>query len=653
MFVHGIGSQRKAQTLLKFAEPLIAWIDARSRTRGGDGAEVVEATLAADDEPAHAYAEISVPGPAANLVSRWLFAESLWATSFPVPSARSVVAWGWGFSWRAGLRVFNYMRTWRRHTILSLVDSGNAMYESSEQAHDRPAGGPQGEPISDSAYRSVQFAIQLHGILIVVTYLISLLALGVALLGAVLAVTGLTLLAVMLAIGTKIPYVKRYVARPAAALAATVGDSYALRNLPIRGAAMRTAITDVLEWTSRRCDYTVVVAHSQGSALAVRAVADAHDVRVDELVTIGAAVRLLSRATGRPVTELFKQRPALRWTNIWAGWDPVSSGPVGDTDAAAKERLEELFSVAERMSAERMRLSVESLAPTGSSRQQPPAAIAKPSVHECQLVGASSALAAESTHSELTIPALPHMEKEERVFNEVGPAEVLVHNRAAFTRDHSTYEENPQFARQLTAIGMAGAGHSLTWSSGAEEEVLARNEVEHVTAVRMLAATRFINGVAALLAATALFNAAFVDRVFDLASLGMKSADDETMGLGDRLNELLGAGSVRFALVALVILLVLHGLASTTWTAWRGREFKRIGPRDWQTQTSRAGFAAAIGASALVVWASIYTLEAPYESDDELFGSIFFVVLLILTVLFRTMYGLRPMPLPQRSPVRS
>ena len=83
LVVHGIGESRRAETLVRFSEPLIAAIQ---ELVGGDGKaaprpKVQSADLYGEGSPAHAIVEFSGTRPKDGepFDETWLFAEAWWA----------------------------------------------------------------------------------------------------------------------------------------------------------------------------------------------------------------------------------------------------------------------------------------------------------------------------------------------------------------------------------------------------------------------------------------------------------------------------------------------------------------------------------------------------------------------------------------------
>ncbi|MGH2958393.1 MAG: hypothetical protein ACRDKE_02220, partial [Solirubrobacterales bacterium] len=432
--MHGIGSQKPAQTLLSFSEPLIAWVDARSQRHGGAGATVTEAELSDSSQPAHAYVDVSIPG-SQEPKTKWLLAEAHWAESFPLPSANSVAWWGAKFSLRAISRVGSHLFRSFLHGLLILLMTAR---EYLAVARGRSA---QFE-LSHTGLRRVRSLaafVVLLGFWTVATFL------GFIALGFSLGITALAiplilslgiLSALVLPVAARIPGVKNYAQPAILTLAATVGDSFALRKLPISAAAMRSEIAREIEFVAARARKLIVVGHSQGAALAVLTLREHDDIEVAELVTVGAGVQLLGVDNYVPVSEFMMGRPQMPWSNLWTNWDPVPSGPIGDDDASASRRMEEM------LACETTHVVHETLSNPVSR------ALGIVRRAEADRTSTSNGVpnAAVPT-SRLTLSRDDHaLHKEDGFvqFNVVGPEEHAVHNRASLMRDHTTYNRSPQ-----------------------------------------------------------------------------------------------------------------------------------------------------------------------------------------------------------------
>src|SRR5262249_21190696 len=129
-----------------------------------------------------------------------------------------------------------------------------------------------------------------------------LLIVALALTPVLITVLGLTLLLGLV----PIPQIRTLVLAVQSTLTATVGDSFAFVESPIRAALIRACILDGLNRIKPLCVHTVVVAHSQGAAVVLEAlgalepsnekreVAAAWRLVPDALITFGAGTNQLA-----------------------------------------------------------------------------------------------------------------------------------------------------------------------------------------------------------------------------------------------------------------------------------------------------------------------------------------------------------------------
>ena len=78
-----------------------------------------------------------------------------------------------------------------------------------------------------------------------------------------------------------------------AVVANVLGDSYVLLERPARAAAIRERIRSSFAWLAARCDAVIVIAHSQGAAIALDFLVDEPQPKVVRLVTLGSGARKL------------------------------------------------------------------------------------------------------------------------------------------------------------------------------------------------------------------------------------------------------------------------------------------------------------------------------------------------------------------------
>jgi hypothetical protein len=95
LFVHGIRTQKKGETLLAFGEPIATWLN---RWLSGSNSEEQESTVdygaasLTGDEPARAELTLKLAQPEASR-SQWLLAECWWAEEIQEPRFGDLVVW--------------------------------------------------------------------------------------------------------------------------------------------------------------------------------------------------------------------------------------------------------------------------------------------------------------------------------------------------------------------------------------------------------------------------------------------------------------------------------------------------------------------------------------------------------------------------------
>ena len=96
------------------------------------------------------------------------------------------------------------------------------------------------------------------------------------------------------------------VLRLQASLAGIVGDSYMLLEDPVQRRAIIDRVQRDLNWLLQRCRNVVVVAHSQGAAVAEMVLVEPRrsgPVKIKSFITLGAGIQTLSA-----IENIFAQR---------------------------------------------------------------------------------------------------------------------------------------------------------------------------------------------------------------------------------------------------------------------------------------------------------------------------------------------------------
>jgi hypothetical protein len=272
LFVHGIGEQKRGETLVTWLDALLDTIGAATLDRVSTNIELADLKSpahATDDGPAHAV--VRIKGEKGE--ERWLVAEAWWAETFAAPTFRQLVSWS--------VRAVPWSLT--MHAV------------QHHQDRLREARGWFQRALA-WAYSVAGLAMSLFLAPFVVLFLA-----GLVLVGVVPSDT-----------------IRKMVGNIQRGLSATVGDSMVLLESSVRAAAIRTEVLRALYWLRASCETNgcgqiVVLAHSQGAAIMLDAliatslptpaevVQDGSTPQVSTLVTFGAGINKL--ATLRSLQE--------------------------------------------------------------------------------------------------------------------------------------------------------------------------------------------------------------------------------------------------------------------------------------------------------------------------------------------------------------
>jgi pimeloyl-ACP methyl ester carboxylesterase len=269
LLVHGIGDHKEGETLTAFGEPLIdslrEWLRGTANPESAENPnpELTEARLKAvrneAESPAYAVMTISAIEKAAGLPlsESWLLCEAWWGESVQPPRPLRLLAWLWT---RGPILIF-----W--HFFLGF------QARSSDKSNVKHAS------ISRMVYNKCK--------MILLAYWFSVLAIFLAAICQMVMTTATALLVI------PIGKWRQAVANVARVLTLTLGDSYVLLEHDIQRTALVARVRKSLSWLSDRVKQVVVIAHSQGAAIAHEALVQTKLDKVQRFITVGSGLEKL------------------------------------------------------------------------------------------------------------------------------------------------------------------------------------------------------------------------------------------------------------------------------------------------------------------------------------------------------------------------
>ena len=244
--VHGVGKQRRGETLDAWGGRLVEWLQDRLTCRKGELVILRSALKAGqfeDRAPAYARFTLNQDPELKRPSSEWIVAESWWADDFYPPPFRKLTAW--------------------------LITSGSWIIVSHLSnlcvAHaERFLRILKRQVKQTSVSRWVWLPAIALGLLTIALMMIA------AVMGTFLLVALMQFVVIALAIlsAIPIPAVRSSIKATLLALQGVLGDSFVFTSNPLVRTGVLNRVQDDLRWLEERCDSVVVVAHSQGAAIA-------------------------------------------------------------------------------------------------------------------------------------------------------------------------------------------------------------------------------------------------------------------------------------------------------------------------------------------------------------------------------------------------
>jgi hypothetical protein len=307
LFIHGIGTQKRGQTLSEFGGPLVRWLQARcealalSRQQSGIPLDIIrrsrqqlediewagisrchcaQSNVSSDTlahrvvlreakfhdpsdltAPAHAVVTILSGHPDESVsMDNWLLAESWWAETFYPPSFDDVAYWCF--------------------RIVPWIVGSHFGAQVQRRLSERPK------------HRSVHDIWALSGW----TWRLAA-AIGGLAFGLLSTVVTMPLLTIILIVGAiPVPKIRSMLLHLQLQLDATLGDCYVLLMRQIEASSIVNRVRQDLLWLATRCSEVAIVAHSQGGAVAHLALRSSIAPELRLVFTFGSGLRKLGEA---------------------------------------------------------------------------------------------------------------------------------------------------------------------------------------------------------------------------------------------------------------------------------------------------------------------------------------------------------------------
>ena len=275
LFVHGIGEQKKGDTLVSFAEPLYEWLSRWSAGKSNDlwSVSTADAKITQTDDGAPSHVRVSAERNDSDTKIDILMAEAWWADAFAPPSYTQVARW-------ALLVAPAVVGAYLRPRIQSSQVEAAETLTSEEEV---PVVWQLVMVFSPLFQLAIQYGPPLIGRFVIPAVLL--------IMGAFVLVALQVVIVALLILGF-IPRVRASVARLQLYFANGFGDTLTLVERPLRYQAMLSQVLKDLDWLEERCDVVSVIAHSQGAVLANEVIAGLPG-KVRNLVTLGGALSKL------------------------------------------------------------------------------------------------------------------------------------------------------------------------------------------------------------------------------------------------------------------------------------------------------------------------------------------------------------------------
>jgi hypothetical protein len=585
IFVHGIGSQVTGATLLTWAEPLFELMSHLDK-HYGFRTRVTTADALVGDVP-----EVTFEISHEDRRVAWLLGEARWAEAFHPSPASDVLRWAVQFVWRAARRGFAalFQQLWFSFTR-RLVPLLRDIVTSRRR-------GVVGRLLTMAL---VPLLLVMWPWLFVMVTPFALMLLVLLFLPVLLIVA---VAAILVLLGLQhVPVLGRKVAPLVADLITSIGDAHAYRGRAIQEAAMRQVLRTRLTDASRRCRSVVVVAHSQGAAIACRMLLEGEEPWPDALVTVGAGTSLLNEMDS---VSGWQQLGCPPWINVWSPKDLVPAGPMGDTPQAVRSRrLETIWhhtdggfllipfdqqhalgwlrgvdppgcwlgtaDLVDRAARSRAKRRRSFRHPAGTTTVVETPTPVSDRLHHEEAMEITKSLVGTGGGDYWIVPLpLP------RNFSTTGPEEFPVANRWSVIRDHTSYSRNltqVQYLLAHTLMSLSPATAGILPDLNRDPAYAA--ESLHVFRVRALAMARLICAVAATAGIYQLARLKVWNPLSDAVTWAVRQSESGTLLVGSLTGGLLQLTTL--AVAGLGMFAALSAMLSAPWNAWHSRESLRM-----------------------------------------------------------------------------
>jgi hypothetical protein len=396
-------------------------------------------------------------------------------------------------------------------------------------------------------------------------------------------------------------------------LSTSVGDSFVLLSSPTRAHAIVTSVESDLRWLTHRCQQVTVIAHSQGAAIAHRALRRIPPAqrKLAKLVTVGSGQTKLTdleRLRDTDAAEEVWLAPAgllVLTTSIWLAIDHLRSGGSEETGAMWFGPL--WLAVTG--------LSFLILGIRAAWPQQPPAA------DEVDVHAKRGWLDVYASHDPVANGALFHQSS--MPDRNLPITSQQVYNLASPLRDHTSYWQNTdEFVSTIAATLADAAGQSVdapdSWDASTRQVAAARRRwrVGWLQGLRLLALAT--TGVLLLIHANQSDTIGRWAVGVATRLAGLLPLVDWNPGATMPLLAHRGIGFLAVLMAALAGYLLLAGL----WRWWDVRDSRRqVRGEDVQLWSSEfVGLLTGTGALLVVAWllsaGARFSLDPPKRTDE-------------------------------------